>query len=168
MDNQIDINHEKRAHKARYDLLAILRIIPTNWRARELLEIGTLEQQEAYVRGFWKRALVIALLVGSVVAAHAIYRQYVPAPPPKQPQNLVLPTGYVQSVQLHSGGLLSSNKSTVTTNQGVIQVYGAVTAAAGDYTEMTEPLREDGTPFPSPSRQLCIKSSIKPACYSII
>lgn len=122
-----------------------------------LLNIGTPEDREAYVKKLAKYySLAAAVIVGYVSLWSMLPRDIRPFPPAPE----ISDAGTVQSLQLHETAL--STSTTVVTATGTYQVKGGGSAALGDVAT----LKRETQPIPQTS--LCIESSIKTRCYYLL
>lgn len=135
-------------------------------RREALLERGTPSERAAFVA--WQHKL-LALFILSTVALYfltgLLHPEPVrPAPPPPLPP-VLSGAGTVRSVQLHETTF--STSTTVTTDAGVYQVRGAVSAAVGDTVQL-KVTPADPDHMRLELRELCLKSRVKAACYRLL
>lgn len=135
-------------------------------RREALLEQGTPSERAAFVA--WQQKL-LALFIMSTVALFCLAGLWQPepirpAPPPPLPP-VVSGAGTVKSVQLHETTF--STSTTVTTDAGVYQVRGAVSAAVGDTVQL-KVTPADPAHMSLELRELCLQSRVKTACYRLL
>lgn len=103
-------------------------------------------------------ALAILLCTGLTIAWVALQ----PRPLKPEPVIEITDAGSVKEIQLHETSL--STATTVTTTASVYQVRGGVSRAAEDKARIKA--KEVG--MVGVQKSLCIKSSIKTACYRLM
>lgn len=123
-----------------------------------LIEQATPQERQAYVKRQSKVTLAILLCLGVAIAWVALQ----PKPLKPEPVIQITDAGSVKEIQLHETSL--STATTVTTTAGVYQVRGGVSGATGDEARIEA--KEVGTL--GVQKSLCIKSSIKTACYPLM
>lgn len=136
-------------------------------RREALLERGTPSERAVFVA--WQQKLLILFIVSTVALlclSDGLLRPEPvrPAPAPSLPP-AVSGAGTVRSIQLHDTTF--STATTVTTDAGVYQVRGAVSAAVGDTVQLkTTPA--DPANMRQELRELCLNSRVKAACYRLL
>jgi hypothetical protein len=126
-----------------------------------LISMATPQERQAYVRRQAKMTWTIMLCIGIAVAWVALEPRK-PVQPKPLPKVEIIDAGTIKSIQLHETAL--STATTVTTTAGVYQVAGGVSAAPDD--KATLEANEVGAL--GVQKSLCIKSSIKTACYALM
>ena len=126
-----------------------------------LIEQATPQERQAYVKRQTKMTLAIFLCLGVIFTWVALQPQKTLPPKPATVVKIT-DAGSVKEIQLHETSL--STATTVTTTAGVYQVRGGVSGAVGDEAKIEA--KEIGTL--GVQKSLCIKSSIKTACYPLM
>ncbi len=123
-----------------------------------VLSEGTAAERESAAVAV-RRQLLVFLIIGAVVV---IGPAFLPRDPmPAQPEPITTPVGAIQSLQLHETAL--STSTTIRTSEATFHVSGAVSAKEGDGVTLKTLERPAG-----PEREVCVESTIKPACYQVL
>jgi hypothetical protein len=122
-----------------------------SWKLEEMLA-RPLSEKEAFVRRGAFISIGVLLGIAGLVAA----TNFIGDPAPK-PVIEWRDAGVLQEVTLHSTTF--ATETTVKTTTGIFQVYGGVSAAAGDKARIKR--SATGT-------SLCIESAIKAECYRLL
>jgi hypothetical protein len=131
---------------------------PLNLEQARLIQNGTPQERQAYVRRQAKLSWTIMLGIGLAVAWIALQ----PRQAKLLPRVEITDAGTIKSIQLHETSL--STATTVTTTAGVYQVRGGVSVATDDKAMIES--KEVGAL--GVQKSLCIQSSIKTDCYPLI
>ena len=132
------------------------------YRRQSLLDHATPAERAAFVDWQHKLMLLFVVATAAIVGVGAVIH-------PASSRPTALPTavssaGAVKSIELHETSF--STTSTVTTDTGVYQVRGAVSASLGDVLQL-KATPEDKRAFQMSKQELCVSSSIKTACYEL-
>lgn len=123
-----------------------------------LLSEGTAAEREAAAVSV-RRKLLAVLVIGAAVV---FVPEFIPRDPPAPAAEPVTErVGTIESLELHETAF--STSTTVRTSDGIFQVNGAVSAKEGDSVTLKTLDRAGRTT----SREVCIASTIMPACYPV-
>jgi hypothetical protein len=102
-------------------------------------------------------------VMAAFVCSYLLWLAMQPAVSVPPPSTVITEAGTVKEIRLHETTF--STSSTVTTSNGIYQVRGGVSAATGDAVRIES---QEGGQYPPAKKSLCVKSTIKTACYPLL